>query len=77
VTGVYLDQVSLLLIGQQSLGPIRKTTNTEQYKQQANALLSMHNYTSLVIGGNDKNKQLTLLSQRKVALTERNTLFAL
>jgi hypothetical protein len=31
-----------------------------QYKQQANPLLSMHNYTPLVIGGNDKNKQLTL-----------------
>jgi hypothetical protein len=27
--------------------------------------------------GNDKNKQLTLLSQRKFALTARNTLFAL
>jgi hypothetical protein len=34
-----------------------------QYKQQANPLLSMHNYTPLVITGNDKNKQLTLLSQ--------------
>jgi hypothetical protein len=29
----------------------------------------MHNYTPLVISGNDKNKQLTFLSQRKLALT--------
>jgi hypothetical protein len=32
-------------------------------------------YTPL-ISGNDKNKQITLLSQRKLALTARNTLFA-
>ncbi len=31
-----------------------------QCKQQANSLLSMHNYTPLAISGNDKNKQLTL-----------------
>jgi hypothetical protein len=31
----------------------------------------------LVISGNDKNKQLTLLSQRKLALTAGNALFAL
>jgi hypothetical protein len=48
-----------------------------QYKQQANLLLSMSNYTPLVISWNDENKQLTLLSQRKLALTVRNTLFAL
>jgi hypothetical protein len=42
-----------------------------QYKQQASPLLSMHNYT-LVISGNDNNKELTLLSQRKRALTGRN-----
>jgi hypothetical protein len=48
-----------------------------QFKQQANPLLSMHYYIPLVISGNDKNKQLTLLSQRKLALTARNTLFAL
>jgi hypothetical protein len=34
-------------------------------------------YTLLVISGNDKNKQLTLLSQRKLAITARNKLFAL
>jgi hypothetical protein len=39
--------------------------------------ISMHNYTPLVISGNDKNKQLTLLSQSKLALTGINTLFAL
>ncbi len=36
----------------------------------------MHNYTPLVIIGNDKNKQKTLQSQRKLPLTARNTLFA-
>jgi hypothetical protein len=40
-----------------------------QCKQQANPLLLMHNYTPPVISRNDKNKQLTLLSQRKLALT--------
>jgi hypothetical protein len=35
--------------------------------------LSMHNYTPLVISGNDKNKQLTLLSQHKLALAAINT----
>jgi hypothetical protein len=49
-----------------------------QDKQQGNPLLLMHNYTTLVISGkNDKKKQLTLLSQSKLALTARNTLFAL
>jgi hypothetical protein len=42
----------------------RKTTNTApkkvKYKHQANPLLSMNNYTPLVISRNDKNKQLTL-----------------
>jgi hypothetical protein len=32
-----------------------------QYKQQANPLLSMNNYTPFVISGNDKNKQPKLL----------------
>jgi hypothetical protein len=57
----------------------RKTTNTSpttltvlQYKQQANPLLTMHRYTPLVISGNDKNKQLTLLIQRKLTLTRKN-----
>jgi hypothetical protein len=48
-----------------------------QYKQQANTLLSIHNYTPLVISRNDKNKLLTLLSPRKLALTARNTLLAI
>jgi hypothetical protein len=41
--------------------------------QAANPLLSMHYNTALVIRGNDKNKQLTLLSQRKLAFTARNS----
>ncbi len=39
------------------------TAPTTQYKQQAKPLLSMHNYIPLVISGNDKNKQLTLLTR--------------
>jgi hypothetical protein len=46
-----------------------------QFKQQANPLLSMNKYTPLVIGRNDKNKQVTiLLSQSKLALTAINKL---
>jgi hypothetical protein len=59
----------------------RKSTNTVppllvQYEHQANPRLSMNNYTP-VINRNDKNKQLTLLSQRKLALTAINKHFAL
>ncbi len=39
-----------------------------QYKQQANPLLSMHYYTPLVISGNDKNKEIAVLIQRKLTL---------
>jgi hypothetical protein len=35
----------------------------------------MNNYTPLVISRNDKNKQLTLLSQLKLALTAINFLY--
>jgi hypothetical protein len=80
--GVYLVQVSLLLIGQQGLGDLfryrpllpidwritqilrqrrRNTTNTApitvllvRYKQQANPLLSIFNYSPLVIIRNNK-----------------------
>jgi hypothetical protein len=60
----------------------KRTTNTapttlSAIQAQANPLLSMKNYTPLVISRNDKNKQLTLLSQRKLALTAINKLFAL
>jgi hypothetical protein len=63
----------------------RKTTNTVptmptnlvQYKQQANPLLSMNNYSPLVISKYDKNKQLTLLSHCKLALTAINKLIVL
>jgi hypothetical protein len=43
--------------------PMQRQPLLVQYKQ-ANPLLSMNNFTPLVISGNDKNKQLTLLSQR-------------
>jgi hypothetical protein len=99
VNGVYLVQVSLLLIGQQGLGdffrywpllPIgprivqiyanpggKHQLLLVQYKQQANLLFAMNNYTPFLISWIDKNKQLTLLSQRKFALTTRYSLSAL
>jgi hypothetical protein len=48
-----------------------------QKKQQANPRLSMNNYTLLVISVIDKNMQLTLLRQCKLAFTRRNLLLAL
>jgi hypothetical protein len=39
-----------------------------QYKHQTNLLLSIKNYTTFVIR-NDKNKQLKISNQRKLALT--------
>jgi hypothetical protein len=57
--------------------PIQRQLLLVQYKQQANPLLPIHNYTSLVISRNDKNKQQTLLSQRKFTFTTRTTLFAI
>jgi hypothetical protein len=100
VRGVYLVQVSLLLIGQQGLGDFfryrpllsigyrivqilrqrrRKTTNTAPTTLSAIQASSQSNfiYTSLVISRNNKNKQLKLLSQRKLALTVKNIIFAL
>jgi hypothetical protein len=89
-SGVYLVQVSLLLIGQQDSGhffryrpllPVgwkmylqiilqqeRKMVNTapttlSAIQAASQSILSMHNYTPLVISGNDKNKPLTLFSQ--------------
>jgi hypothetical protein len=53
------------------------TLTLVQYNQQAIPLLSRHNYTPLVISGNDKSKQLTLLSQCKLAFTGRNMSMAL
>ncbi len=41
-----------------------------QYKHQANPLLSMNSYSPLVYRRNDKNEQLILLSQRKLAFTQ-------
>jgi hypothetical protein len=78
---------SLILIGWRIVQILRqrrwKTTNTSQITLsaiqpwQANPLLSMKNYTPLLISRNNKNKQLTLLSQSKLALTAINKLFAL
>jgi hypothetical protein len=41
-----------------------------QYKQQANPSLSIHNYSPLVISGNDTPPKL--LSQGKLAFAKRN-----
>jgi hypothetical protein len=87
VNGVYLVQVSLVLINQQGffissgIGPCfqlagglcklyANTGGKLQIQVASQSTLSMHNYTPHVISGNDKNMQLTLLSQRKLALTE-------
>jgi hypothetical protein len=51
--------------------PIQRQPLLLQHKQEVNPLLSMHNYTPLVISGNDKNKQLTLLSQRKLTFNHK------
>ncbi len=42
--------------------------SANQYKQRAKPLLSVNNYTPLVINGNDKNNQLTLLSFKGFAV---------
>jgi hypothetical protein len=59
--------------------PIQRQLLFVQYKQQAIPLLSMNmkKCTPLVISGNDKNQQLTLLSQRKLTFTGGNTIFAI
>ncbi len=53
----------------------RKPTNTASTTlnsiQATNPLLSMHNYTPLVISGKEKNKHIRLVSQSKLALTAR------
>jgi hypothetical protein len=54
----------------------RKTTSTEPTTLGATQA-GQSTFTTLVISGNNKNKQLSLLSQCKRALTSRNTLFAL
>jgi hypothetical protein len=51
---------------------VRQRQRKMTMQQQANSLLSMHNYTLHVISGNDNNKQLTLLSQFKLTFTGRN-----
>ncbi len=49
--------------------PIQRQPLLVHYKHQANLLLLMLNYILLVICRNDKNKQLTFLSQCKLAFT--------
>jgi hypothetical protein len=96
-SGVYLVQVSLLLIGHWGLGyffryrplylivwKIVQSLRQRRRKRpiQRNTSKPIHFYQCtilplLVICRNDKNKQLTLISQRKLAFTARNKLFAL
>jgi hypothetical protein len=56
----------------------RKITNTAPTTLSAVQAASQSTFINaqLVISGNNKIKQLTLLSQCKVALTTKNTLFA-
>ena len=53
--------------------PIQRQPLLVQYKHQAIPTIILR----LVVSRNDKNKQLTLISQHKLALTARNKLFAL
>jgi hypothetical protein len=56
----------------------RKTTNIAPTTLSAIQASSQFTFINpLVISRNDKNKQLTLISQRKLALTAINILFAL
>jgi hypothetical protein len=55
---------------------LEKATNTApttlsaiQAASKSTFINTLHNYTPLVISKNDKNMQLTLLSQRKLAST--------
>jgi hypothetical protein len=57
--------------------PMQRQLLVVQYAHQANPILSVPNYTPLVISRIDKNKQLTFVSQCKLELNARNTLFAL
>ena len=59
------------------LDPILCRFRIVRCNRQAALHSAMNNYTPLVIGGADKNKQLPLLSQLKLALTAINKLFAL
>jgi hypothetical protein len=73
------NDVDVYLVGQRDLGHFRrKTTNAAPTTLSVIQAASQSTFiNALVISRNDKNKQLTLLSQRKLALTARNTLFAL
>jgi hypothetical protein len=57
--------------------PIQRKSLVVTYKHHANPLLSVNNYTPLVVSRKDKNKQLKLLCQRKLAETAINNFFAL
>jgi hypothetical protein len=97
VTGVYLVQASLLLIGQQGFErffkyqlslpigwsickfyanaggkrPIHRQSLLVQYNHQANPLISINNYTLVVLSRNDKNKQLTLSSKPQTRINRK------
>jgi hypothetical protein len=56
--------------------PITEPSTLSAIQSSSKCTLSMNNFTPLVISRNDKNNQLALLSQRKLALTPKK-LFAL
>jgi hypothetical protein len=57
--------------------PPKKNYIPQFLKQRDINSYYVNNYTPIVISTNNKKEQLTLLSQRKLALTARNTLLAL
>jgi hypothetical protein len=48
-----------------------------QYKQQANPLLSMNNYTPLVVSRNDKNKQLAIIKPKQTSINRNKDTFCI
>jgi hypothetical protein len=48
-----------------------------QNKQQANPILSMNNYTPLVICRNDKNKQLTIIKPMQTGINRNKYTFCI
>jgi hypothetical protein len=91
VSGVYLVQVFLLLIGLQGLGqffryrplpPIRLSLEdcanfTPTPKENSRSLVHNYTGTALVISRNDKNKQLTIMKPSQTGIDRKNKLLAL
>jgi hypothetical protein len=56
---------------------IQRQTLLVQYWQQTNLLLSMHNYTPLLISGNNKNEKyaINIIKPTQTGINRNKTLF--